>query len=383
MILTLAQTSRPAGDAWYLTEFLNNAVWQWAVLLGVLLITFIVGKIVSFTLIRQGQRIIQKQRFVATGTILRSLAKPIALLIFAAGLYSARMFMRLDNVIFTDAGDTDRTLMWLWTAVCQTITVIAVGWAVYRLVDVMEMFLLRLTAKTKTQLDDQLVPIVRKTLRIFVIIIAGLFIAQNIFQWNIGTLLAGLGIGGLAFALAAKDTLANFFGSVTIFTDRPFQMGERVRIGSHEGIIEEVGFRSTRVRTLTGHLVTIPNSVITNSPVENVSRRPYIKRVLDVTITYDTPPEKAARAVEIIREMLDARKSHFPADRPGRAYFNEFNAASLNIVVYYWFAPPEWWDYLDFTHDFNMELLRRFNEEAIEFAFPTQTLYLKKDESEN
>lgn len=383
MISTLAQTSQPVGDAWYNAEFLNNAAWQWAVLLGVLLATFIVGKIVSFILIHQGQRLIRNQRFATTGTILRSLARPIALLIFAAGLFFAKVFMDLDNIIFTDGGGTERKLLWLWTAVCETIVVIGVGWAVYRLVDVLEVFLLRLTSKTHTQLDDQLVPIVRKTLRIFVIIVAGLFIAQNIFHWNISTLLTGLGIGGLAFALAAKDTLANFFGSVTIFTDRPFQMGERIRVGNHEGIIEEVGFRSTRVRTLTGHLVTIPNSVITNSPVENISRRPYIKRSLNVTITYDTPPEKVARAVEIIREMLDARKSHFPADRPGRAYFNEFNDVSLNITVYYWYAPPEWWDYLEFTHDFNMELLRRFNEEGIEFAFPTQTLYVKKDESES
>ena len=121
-------------------------------------------------------------------------------------------------------------------------------------------------------------------------------------------------------------------------------------------------------------------------------KRPYIKRVMNVTITYDTPPEKVLRAVEIIREMLDARKDHFPADMPGRVYFSEFNPASLNIAVYYWFAPlvaakrtvtgPDWWEYLEFTHEFNMELLRRFNEENIEFAFPTQTLYVKGD-SEN
>ncbi len=382
MTLTLAQTMQAAGDVWYRAEFLNNEIWQWAILFGALLVTFIVGKIISFVLIRQGQRLIRSERFVATGMVLRSLARPVALLIFAAGLYSARVFMRLDDVVFINADGAPKNFMWLWTAVCKTIAVIASGWAVYRLVDVLEIFLLRLTSKTHTQLDDQLVPILRKTLRVFVIIVAGLFIAQNIFHWNIGTLLTGLGIGGLAFALAAKDTLANFFGSVTIFTDRPFQMGERVRIGSHEGIIEEVGFRSTRLRTLTGHLVTIPNSVITNSPVENVGRRPYIKRVLDVTITYDTPPEKVDRAVEIIREMLDARKGHFPADRPGQVFFNDFNPTSLNIVVYYWFAPPEWWDYLEFTHEFNMELLRRFNEEGIEFAFPTQTLYVK-GKSEN
>ncbi len=382
MTLPLAQTTQAAGEAWYHVEFLNNAIWQWAVLLGVLLVTFVVGRIISFVLINQGKRLTEGKRFTAVGMIISSIAKPAALLIFAAGLYSARAFMCLDNVIFTDADGTEKTLMWLWTAVCQTITVIAAGWAVYRLVDVLEMFLLRLTSRTHTQLDDQLVPIIRKTLRVFVIIVAGLFIAQNIFNWKIGTLLAGLGIGGLAFALAAKDTLANFFGSITIFTDRPFQMGERVRIGDHDGIIEEVGFRSTRVRTLTGHLVTIPNSIVAGSPVENIGRRPSIRRVLDVTITYDTPPEKVLRAVEIIREMLDARKDHFPADMPGRVYFNEFNPASLNIVVYYWFAPPDWWEYLEFTHEFNMELLRRFNEENIEFAFPTQTLYVKGN-SEN
>ncbi|GAF83959.1 unnamed protein product, partial [marine sediment metagenome] len=153
----------------------------------------------------------------------------------------------------------------------------------------------------------------------------------------------------------------------------------RVKIGEHDGTVQEVGFRSTRIRTLTGHLVTVPNAVVAASPVENIGRRPYIRRTLDVTVTYDTPAEKVARAVRILEEMLQARKDHFPPDLPGKVYFNEFNAASLNIIVYYWFTPPDWWEYLAFTHDFNIELLRRFNEEGIEFAFPTQTLYLKQD----
>jgi len=195
----------------------------------------------------------------------------------------------------------------------------------------------------------------------------------------VGALLAGLGIGGLAFALAARDMLANFFGSVTIFTDRPFQMGERIKLQDYDGVVEQVGFRSTRIRTLDGHLVTVPNSLVATSTVENIGRRPYIRRVMNVTVTYDTSPEKLTRAVEIIREMLDARKEHFPPDKPGKVFFNEFNNCSLNIIVYYWFTPPDWWKYLEFTHDFNMELLRRFNEEGIDFAFPTQTLYLKQD----
>ena len=142
-----------------------------------------------------------------------------------------------------------------------------------------------------------------------------------------------------------------------------------------------MGFRSTRIRTLMGHQVVIPNSVVANEALENIGRRPYLKRVLDVTVTYDTSPEKVQRGVDIIREMLDARSEHFSAEVPGKVYFSDFNPASLNIVVYYWFTPPEWWKYLEFNHDFNMELLRRFNEEGIEFAFPTQTLYLKQESS--
>ncbi|RKY62810.1 MAG: mechanosensitive ion channel family protein [Candidatus Latescibacterota bacterium] len=361
-----------AAVPWYSRKFLNNAVWQWMALLGVIIVALMIGKIVAYFLNRQGQWLIEREKLKTGGMILKCLSRPTSMLILAGGLYISGTFM---NLQISEKQD----LRWFWMAACQTIAVLALGWAGYRLVDVLEVFLRKLTSKTRTQLDDQLVPIIRKALRIFVVIVVVLFIAQNIFRWDVGALLAGLGIGGLAFALAARDMLANFFGSVTIFTDRPFQMGERIKLQNYDGVVEQVGFRSTRIRTLDGHLVTIPNSLVANSTVENIGRRPYIRRVMNVTVTYDTSPEKLTRAVEIIREMLDARKEHFPPDKPGRVYFSEFNDCSLNIIVYYWFTPPDWWKYLEFTHDFNMELLRRFNEEGIEFAFPTQTLYVKQD----
>ncbi len=365
-------TIQLAAVPWYSWKVLNNAVWQWLGLLGVIILAMIVGKVISFFLNRQGQWLIERHDLQTGGMVLRSLSRPSAMLILAGGLYLAGSFM---NLRISDTQDLRR----FWISACQTIAALALGWAGYRLVDVLEVFLLRLTSKTRTKLDDQLVPIVRKALRVFVVIVVVLFIAQNIFRWDVGALLAGLGIGGLAFALAARDMLANFFGSVTIFTDRPFQMGERIKIQDYDGVVEQVGFRSTRIRTLDGHLVTIPNSLVANTTVENIGRRPYIRRVMNVTVTYDTTPEKLARAVDIIREMLDARKEHFPPDKPGRVYFSEFNDCSLNIIVYYWFTPPDWWKYLQFNHDFNTELLRRFNEEGIEFAFPTQTLYFKQD----
>ena len=369
-ILAAAAASQPSGVAWYARKFLNNAVWQWAALLGVLLAALAVGRTVSFILTRQGRRL-QKGRFATLGGAVQLLGSPAALLIFGIGLWLAESFMDLRL-------GAERDLGWFWAAVAQTVIALAVGWAIYRLVEVLEAFMTRWTSRTRTQLDDQLVPIVRKAMRVFIIIIVFLFIAQNIYQWDIAALLAGLGLGGLAFALAAQDALKNLFGSVVIFSDRPFQLGDWVRIADHEGFIEEVGFRSTRLRTFDGYLVTLPNSTVASSPVVNVARRPSIRRVLNVTITYDTPPEKVQRAVDIIQEMVDGRKNYWQEDRPPRIYFSDFNAASLNIIVFYWHAPPSWWDYMAFNHDFNMELLKRFNEEGIDFAFPTQTLHLKQ-----
>ena len=354
---------------WLFTgKFMGNELWRWGGLLGVLLLSFVLGKTISFFLQRQSRRFQQLKGPGFSSLLLKSLAGPVAMFVLAGGLYFASTFMVLSQTPHV-----------FWLNACKTIAVLAGGWFIYRLVDIIELFLLHWTSMTETLLDDQLVPLVRKALRVFVVIVVALFIAQNVFAWNIGSLMAGLGIGGLAFALAAKDALSNLFGSVTIFADRPFQLGERIVIKGYDGVVEEVGFRSTRLRTSTGHLVTIPNAVLASEPIENIGRRPYIKRVLDVTVTYDTSPAKVQRGVAIIREMLDARKEHFPEDRPPRVYFSDFNPDSLNIVVYYWFVPPDWYEYLEFNHDFNMELLGRFNEEGIEFAFPTQTLYLKQD----
>jgi len=243
-LLAAAATSQPVGEAWYAREFLNNTVWQWAALLGVLLAALAVGRTVSFILTRQGRRL-QKGQFATLGRAVQLLGSPAALLIFGIGLWLAGSFMDLQL-------DPERNLRWFWAAVAQTVIALAVGWAIYRLVEVLEVFMTRRTSRTRTQLDDQLVPILRKSLRVFIVIIVFLFIAQNIYQWDIAALLAGLGLGGLAFALAAQDALKNLFGSVVIFSDRPFQLGDWVRIADYEGFIEQGASALPACGLLTG-----------------------------------------------------------------------------------------------------------------------------------
>ncbi len=253
---------------------------------------------------------------------------------------------------------------------------VTITYIIYQLVELADYWMKRLTAKTANTLDDMMVPLVRKTLRTLIVLFGLVQIAQQLSDKPITTILAGLGVGGLAVALAAQDTIKNFFGSLVIFADHPFQLGDRIVVDSEDGMVEEVGMRSTRIRTLDGHLVTIPNGELANKMIRNISRRPYIKRVANITITYNTPPEKVERAMEIIKETLDAHTEKMHPNFPSRVYFNDFKDSALNILVIYWFAPPDYWAFLEFDQLFNLEVLKRFNEEGIEFAFPTQTLYV-------
>lgn len=223
-------------------------------------------------------------------------------------------------------------------------------------------------------LDDQLLPIVRKTLKVFVVVVATLVTLDNI-GVNITAALASLGIGGLAVALAAQDTLANIFGAVAIFLDKPFRVGDRVQLDNVDGPVESIGLRSTRVRNLDGHLITIPNKTIGNATITNVTRRPNIRTLMNIGITYDTPTEKVKRALKIIEEVY---KNH-PKSFNCIISFNKFENASLNILVVHWWNSTDFVEYLGGMQEMNLSLKERFDAEGINFAFPTQTLYIKQD----
>jgi MscS family membrane protein len=223
-------------------------------------------------------------------------------------------------------------------------------------------------------LDTQLFPIIRKTLKIFVFVVAVLVTTQNL-GMNVTGLLASLSIGGLAVGLAAQDTLSNLFGAVAIFADRPFRVGDRIQFDTIDGTVEAIGLRSTRIRNLDGHLVTVPNRTIANASIANISKRPTIKTVLNFGLTYDTPSARIERAMQIIREVY--RRDPMTSDLS--VSFNRFDASSLNIMVVHWWGNTDWPAYLEGLGKMNIELKTRFDAEKISFAFPTQTVYLKQD----
>jgi len=217
----------------------------------------------------------------------------------------------------------------------------AVGWFLFNLVDVIDAVLQHLVAKTESKLDDQIVPLIRKTLRIFLVIVFTLGVARHIFDLDITGWLAGLGIAGLAVSLAAQDSIKNLFDSITAFFDKLFVIVDFVVFSGFRGKVEEIGFRSTRLRLLSRHLVTIPNMKFIDNDVGNISSRPYIRRDMNVTITYDTPSQNIDQAVQILTDILHApevvEQGKFDMDNyPPKIAFNELNADSRNIRALYW-----------------------------------------------
>jgi len=190
----------------------------------------------------------------------------------------------------------------------------------------------------------------------------------------LSTLLASAGIGGLAVALAAQDSLKCLFGALMILLDKPYRAGERIIVGSYDGIVEDIGLRSTKLRLLTGHMACIPNEEMARSRIENVGRRHHIRRITDLHVPLDTPREKVQRAIEEIRGLLNDHEGMDP-EFPPRVYFNDFNPDSFNIRIAYWFHPPKYWDFLAFSEKLNLEIFRAFDEEGIQFSLPFRVTY--------
>ena len=212
----------------------------------------------------------------------------------------------------------------------------------------------------------------------FVVVVATLVTLDNI-GMNITAAIASLSIGGLAIGLAAQDTLANLFGAVAVFVDKPFRIGDRIKVESVEGDVETIGLRSTRVRTLDGHLASIPNKSVGNTTIVNVTERPTIKTEMNIGLTYDTSSEKLRLALRIIEDVY--RASSKTADL--LVSFNKFADSSLNILVIHWWAGTNFRESLAGLQEMNLKLKERFDAEGINFAFPTQTLYLKQDPAQH
>ncbi len=348
---------------WLRGDVFGIEAWQILGLALLIIIGIVLRKLVIHLIVTYVRKLTKKLSAGWVDNIAAKADKPVGTLA-VAGILS------IGSPLLDFPGPVETVL----TIAVRSLAAYSVVWLLYRLVDVIADILQDRAARTDTKLDDQLVPLLRKSLKVFFVVFGAIFILQNL-DVDVGSLLAGLGLGGLAFALAAKDTVANFFGSVMIFIDKPFQIGDWIKMSPDiEGTVEEVGFRTSRIRTFYNSVITVPNANVTNTAIDNLGARKYRRYRSILSLTYDTAPERIEAFCEGLRATLLAmpgvRKDYFMVE------FQDFGAHSLDILLYCFFEVPDWQAELRARTNLNLAVLRLASAIGVDFAFPTQTLHI-------
>ncbi|MBC60946.1 MAG: hypothetical protein CMP11_00670 [Zetaproteobacteria bacterium] len=337
------------------------SLWQVTGFFFLILSGLIVKSIFNYTILRYIKKIFLKVWSSSYAEVLNEAVKPLGylvFLVFVGTFLSGLGFNPFINKILSSA--------------LSSLSILYVVVFAYRSIDVFLTFLKEKASKTKSNLDDQLVPLIGRALKITTVILGVIFVLQNL-NIDVTSLLAGVTIGGLAFSFAAKDTISNLFGSLTIFIDKPFTVGNWVKLPETEGIVESIGFRSTRIRTFYNSLVTVPNNRFTEVSVDNIGLRRYRRTRTSIGVVYNTSPDKIEAFCNGIRVILKAhpktRKDYY------EVHFTGFGDFSLNILVYFFLETSSWSDELRSRHEVYLDILRLAQKLSVEMAFPTQTLH--------
>ncbi len=346
------------------TKYLGLHLWQWIGILFLAIICIFVYLVCKLVFERFLYQLLKKYGYkdIAHQHLL-PVAKPFSLLI------SFSLLMLLIPIIQLPIIQGKYVIM----AIRALLPVFGIM-VVYRLIDLLTLYFEKLASKTPGTLDDQLVILLRKVLKVVVVVVGGLFVLQNL-NFNITALLTGISIGGLALALAAQDTLKNFFGSLMIFIDKPFQIGHWITSGEIDGTVEEVGFRSTRIRTFRNSLTYVPNANLADSTIDNHGLRHYRRFYTQIAIHYDTPAELIDLFVDGLKKLVEqhphTRKDFY------EIHLNEFGDYALKIMFYIFFAVPTWTEELRCRHEVMLSVIQLAEKLGIKFAFPTQTLHVE------
>lgn len=346
-------------------ELWGNTLESWGIS-----ILIIVGAVVVVKLISLFSRKVLKPFITRTpnhldNVIYYSLESPIKFAVMLLGIWIAiHRLVYPDN--FVKAIDNAYRIL----------IVLDITWVFARLIGgLLEIYL----GKESTGQTHKMMPIIKRTALVLVWIISIVMALSNI-GVNISALLGTLGIGGIAFALAAQDTVKNIFGVFTIFTDKPFNIGDTIRVDSFEGTVIDVGARSTKIMDYDKRIITFPNYKITDANIINISSEPRRRVVLNLGLTYDTTPEKMKEALDILKAIPERVENVSSNPSDTTAVFTNYADSAL-VIMYIYFIEKQG-DILGVTSNMNMEILSSFNKAGLEFAFPTQTVYIQKDEIE-
>ncbi len=357
---------RRMPDSLKRNTFFTIEYWQWVALLALIFIGVAIDHLSRLFIGIIAKRMIQRRGAEPDPERMRLFVLPVGKLLMAVFWLSTLWLLDLPGAAYP-----------IIHGAARVFAVLATAWALWRLADLVIEVLLGKAEKTDTKFDDVVYPMIRTMLRIFIVVFTIIYggLALNINVWPAVT---ALGIGGIGFAFAAKDTLENFFGSATVLIDRPFGVGDWVVIGDVEGTVEQIGFRSTRLRTFYNSLITVPNANLVRASVDNYGARRYRRWKCNVGIQYDTPPEKLVAFCEGVRELVRThpytRKDYF------QVWLNQFGPSSLDVLIYVFYETPDWSTELRERERLMLDMMRLANKLGVEFAFPTQTVHLYKEE---
>jgi MscS family membrane protein len=342
--------------------YYGNSLKEWLISILIIIGALFLNKVIILFNKHILTKLTEKTKNRMDDILFRMLQAPVLLGVMLLAIWIATNRLNLDPKI--DA---------FFSKSYQFLIVLNITWFLVRFVNALieEYIVPKAEDKTTKYLDNTLVPIVRRGI-LGIIWVIGIMMALRNVGVDVGALIAGLGIGGLAFALAAQDTIKNIFGGITIFTDRPFRIGDRVKVDGFDGFIEDIGIRSTRLRTLEKRLVTIPNYKIVEASVENVSVEQMRRVLMNIGLTYNTTPEKMQEAIAILKNIPKINKD--VDSKELTAVFADFSPYSLDLTFIYWVKKTG--DVMETPSNVNFEILKQFKEAGLNFAYPTQTVYL-------
>jgi len=352
------------------TTWLDITVARWFLALSALFITVVAQRYIVRIFHNIAQKITARTKTPLDNLLLEAAERPAGMLIFVIGLLISVHLLNLPAETFPIIGLID--------GACRIVSIIIGVWFLWRLLEGLAVYFTARAKETESSLDDQLVPFIAKTLKIFLILTAVLVVAQNM-GYSVSGLIASLGIGGIAVAMAAKDTIANIFGSVMILVDRPFMVGDWIKTSEFEGVVEQVGFRSTRIRTFARTLINVPNSTLANMVIDNIDQRSERRIKMRIGLTYDTSPAQMKAALAGIEQLLC---NHPGVDQKYKLVkFDEFEDSSLSIFLYYFSSSKVWEEYLQVRQEVNLQIMELLESLELDFAFPTRTLHLEQTQT--
>lgn len=330
-----------------------------ALSLLVVLAAFLLRSLLRSALKRAGER---SRGFV--GSLARDLTKPASFLVILVGIYIA---IRIHDLSASVANLSGKVFLFFLT--------VNVLWLLMKCVDAVAEQMAAVADGTESRMDDQLIPILTKLVK-FILVAIGIIFYMQSNGYPVSGILAGMGIGGLAMALAAQDSIAGIFASVVIFLDKPFMVGDFVEVKGVVGTVEEIGIRSTRIRTVGKTLVTLPNKEIMDSNIDNFSKRPMRRTETTVGLTYDTTPGQMRKLLERLRSMLT--DDGMVDSESIFVHFAGFGDSSLDVELKYFICSADYREWLDMREEINLRIMDVVYGLELEFAFPSTTVYLEK-----